>query len=99
MSIIVDNNNFNKFNEIESKQTSDSLINESPNTSRRKSVHINDIVSIIDIENQKKYTRRNSLNISEIQRNTRLLEKYRIDYNEFDEEEKKDSKCFGCKIF
>ena len=97
MSIIVDNNNFNKFNEIESKQTSDSLINESPNTSRRKSVHINDIVSIIDIENQKKYTRRNSLNISEIQRNTRLLEKYGIDYNE--DEEKKEDKCFGCKIF
>jgi len=97
MSIIVDNNNFNKYHEIESKQTSDSLINISPISSRRKSVHINDIVSIIDIENQKKYTRRNSLNISEIQKNTRLLEKYGIDYNE--DEEKKEDKCFGCKIF
>jgi len=97
MSIIVDNNNFNKYHEIESKQTSDSLINISPISSRRKSVHINDIVSIIDIENQKKYTRRNSLNISEIQKNTRLLEKYGIDYIE--DEEKKEDKCFGCKIF
>ena len=50
MSIIVDNNNFNKFNDIGCKQSSDSL---TPNPSRRKSVHINDIVSIIDIENQK----------------------------------------------
>ncbi len=96
MSIIVDNNNFNKFNDIGCKQSSDSL---TPNPSRRKSVHINDIVSIIDIENQKQYTRRNSLNISEIQKNTRLLEKYGIDYNEFEEEEKTDFKCFGCKIF
>jgi hypothetical protein len=94
MSIIVENNNYNEF---ENKNSSESLTAKSASTSRRKSVHINDIVSIINIENQKKYTRKNSLNSIEIQKNTRLLQKYGINYD--DDEEIKEDKCFGCVIF
>jgi hypothetical protein len=94
MSIIVENNNYD---EIENKNSSESLITKSASPSRRKSVHINDMVSIINIENQKKYTRKNSLNSLEIQKNTRLLEKYGIDYD--DDEERKEDKCFGCVVF